>query len=450
MTVTTAPNPSITLRPDLTDWLVLAERAIARRPPAAVEFRAQLGVPASADRPVIMSGHQAEFWHPGILAKAFAAEHVASRAGTMACWVNVDQDSNEPCRVTYPALDARGTLTTAQWSFSDDLSSAADIPTGSRPPIARPAAGCPKPAATGSIASALASACAALTRHAQAPTLAAQVTAAAFDLASPVLATPTIVSASRIATSSLWARVIDRMDADPAACIESYNRAVAAVPEARLSPLNAARGELPLWRLAPGEPRGRITTATLGRFERTQLAPRALLMTGMLRHAACDLFVHGLGGEIYERAAELWLRDWLGWDLAPMALATATLLLPLLAHDAPTEYETNRSRWQAHHARHTPALLGDVWAQQRKLELVAEIRDAKSRGRDPAPLFDEMHRLLSRVRLEHEAALAQLANHAHTLAGTLASSRIAGDRTFAAALHEPSSLARLRARITGS
>lgn len=450
LTVHTAPNPAVAIRPSLDQWSCIAALAIARRPAAAAEFRRQLGLPVSDDKPVIMSGHQAELWHPGILAKAITADHAASLAGTRACWISVDQDSNEPCRVAYPAIDTRGGLVQALWSWSDDLSSAADIPTGSRPSVMHPASGWPKPAATGHIAAALATACAALARHAHSPTLAAQVTSAAFELASAVVATPTVVPASRLASTSLWVRVIDRMDADPAACIASYNRAVAAVPEARLSPLNAARGELPLWRLAAGEPRGRITAATLGRFDRTQLAPRALLMTGLLRHAGCDLFIHGLGGELYDRAAELWLRDWLGWDLAPMAVATATLLLPLLGHDAPTEVETTRARWQAHHARHAPSLLGDVWAQQRKLELVAEIRDAKSRGRNPAPLFDEMHRLLSRVRLEHEAALAGLASHAQALASTLASSRVANDRTFSAALHEPASLARLRVLLTGS
>jgi len=425
-------------------------QSMARRPAAAIEFRSQLGLADRDDQPVVMSGHQAELWHPGILAKAIAAEHTAVRLGTKACWVIVDQDTNEPCRVAYPALNAQGGLIHGYWSMTDALASAADIPTCSRPPVPTPGSAWPRPAATGQIASALASACAALSRHANAPTLARQVTSAAFDLASAVVETPTIISASSLSSTSLWARLLDRMDADPGACTSAYNRAVASVPEARLAPLNQARGELPLWRLAPGEPRGRITASTLGRFERSQLAPRAILMTGMLRHAGCDLFVHGLGGQLYDRAAELWLRDWLGWDLAPMAVATATLFLPLNAPSPPTEGEARRARWEAHHARHTPTLLGDAWAQQRKRELVDEIRDAKSRGKDPAPAFDEMHRLLSRVRLEHEGTLTDLATRADVFEVALASRRVAQDRTFAAALHTTASLQTMRSKLIGS
>ena len=41
-----------------------------------------------------------------------------------------------------------------------------------------------------------------------------------------------------------------------------------------------------------------------------ELMPRALLLTLLLRSFACDLFVHGLGGEIYDPAMEAWVAPW--------------------------------------------------------------------------------------------------------------------------------------------
>ena len=46
------------------------------------------------------------------------------------------------------------------------------------------------------------------------------------------------------------------------------------------------------------------------------LAPRAFLMTAIARLACCDLFIHGTGGERYERVTEAWVARWLGLPLA--------------------------------------------------------------------------------------------------------------------------------------
>ncbi|MEC9372360.1 MAG: hypothetical protein VYC34_00885, partial [Planctomycetota bacterium] len=35
----------------------------------STRFREQLGLPTG--RPIVLTGHQAEFWHPGVLAKFF-------------------------------------------------------------------------------------------------------------------------------------------------------------------------------------------------------------------------------------------------------------------------------------------------------------------------------------------------------------------------------------------
>ena len=55
--------------------------------------------------PVISSGHQPGFHHPGILAKRIAlAKEAASRGGGSA-WLVADQDIDDPEVIRYPDLD---------------------------------------------------------------------------------------------------------------------------------------------------------------------------------------------------------------------------------------------------------------------------------------------------------------------------------------------------------
>ena len=62
---------------------------------------------------MVMSGHQAEVWHAGILTKMLALRGVAGAAGARAAWVVVDQDANEPGIIRYPT-GSGGTLAGAE------------------------------------------------------------------------------------------------------------------------------------------------------------------------------------------------------------------------------------------------------------------------------------------------------------------------------------------------
>ena len=68
-----------------------------------------VGAPIETRGPVFFRGHQAAFWHPGILAKLFAA-NAAARAvrRKVTRWIVVDQDDNDPWRVRYPVRKADG------------------------------------------------------------------------------------------------------------------------------------------------------------------------------------------------------------------------------------------------------------------------------------------------------------------------------------------------------
>ena len=59
------------------------------------------------------------------------------------------------------------------------------------------------------------------------------------------------------------------------------------------------------------------------------LRPRALTNTLFMRWFLCDLFVHGLGGAIYDQVTDQVGRAWIGVEPPGYALVTATLRLPL-------------------------------------------------------------------------------------------------------------------------
>lgn len=233
---------------------------------------------------------------------------------------------------------------------------------------------------------------------------------------------------------------------EPERCVRAYNEAVASVPHARLAPLHLdhPRGiELPLWSLpGSGGSRARVYAATLDAADPGALAPRAILMTGLLRLAGCDLFIHGTGGRAYEAVTERWFRDWLGVTLAPMAVATADLRLPL---EAPcvTDADVARARWEAHRALHDPGILGDESAAGAKRAMIESIRAARAAGRDPLPFYREMHAELRTYREAHAAALGGLARRADRLEDDRLEAAIAADRTWPFPFHADAALCAL-------
>lgn len=428
------PAPALTLRPDARGW-VRALRA-ATPTPAKAAARTELGL--DPDGPLVMSGHQAEWWHPGILAKWLAADAAARATGPSArtAWVVVDQDSNVPWIVAYPTRDAKGGLVRAAWDLSAGALHAADVPTACLPPV-RP----PHPPTTPFpfVHDGLAAIGRSLLAHAHAASVAAQCTAALREAAGSRLPPTPVVFAASLHRLSALRDLIDRIAADPGACVRAYNEAVARHPAARLRLLDVSpsRVEVPLWRLTPGRPRRRVFAHELADTPREELAPRALLMTGVLRLAVCDLFVHGLGGEVYDPVTDEWFAAWLGHAarLTPTAVASATRTLPLGA-DPPTPAQIDAARWIAHHARHDPAVLGDADAAAAKARALAAVRAARGK---PARLaaYRALQAELAAYRDRRAADIAQARSQADALAAQRHAAAVAHDRTWPFPLYPP-------------
>lgn len=449
------------------EWRGLLHRAAQSRSAdsQARAFRREIGLP---DRgPVVMSGHQAEFWHPGILAKYLPGDALASASGDDAtfAWLVVEQDTNNPGVVRLPVRraavsGARG-LRVENWAIdARSREVEADAAVGGRAAV-KPA---PPPAlapgeswAAPGIAAGIAVIHSALARRAGEATASAQWGEAVLDVLEPMShRRARLVRSLVISRTSLFAEVVGRMRSDPAACIAAYNRAVGDHPRERVQAL--AADELPLWvleRSGGAMRRRRATAADLSRPVE-ELAPRALLMTGLLRWAACDLFIHGTGGggaaggghAGYDRITEQWFHEWLGSSggLAPSVVATATLRLNI-GHDGPGPDELRRLQWLAHRARHEPALLNDAAADERKRALVREIRDIKRAGGDARPAYRRMHALLEESRQAHAARLVEFKLAAESAASRLGDAEIAADRTWAFPLYEAEQLSELRDQI---
>ena len=427
----------------LDEWLSRWRPGDAGTDDRGVAFRRELGLPT--DRPIVMTGHQPVFWHAGILAKYLAAEVIAERIGGCAVWCVPDQDVVEPGRVRRPVRRVGGVPAHGPglWDVHEhDLLRWADglgtTPAGARPP------GEPIGVAPDGFASIVDL----LHAHRGEPTAAKQVWSAHKRVLGARMGTTTDAStifATELGATTLFGRLHEMMRDDPVSCAAAYNAAVSAHPVAGVRELVCGeRVELPLWHLSRGEPRRVVYADELRDAAPGALAPRGLLFTGMLRAAGCELFLHGTGGGEYDKVTACWFGEWIGEPLAPAGVVSATARLGLGVPEV-DKTDLLGAIWRAHHARHSPGMLGDNRADAEKSAMIRRIRTA-ARGERRA-LFDELHGLLGRVRTERAEEIAALDREVETIRAALADARIARDREWPWMLHADETLGALRAEI---
>jgi hypothetical protein len=483
-----APGPQITNAAEASRPEVLV-----RSVPAVVEHatdalatstRAALALPT--DRAIVMSGHQADLWHCGILAKWFAMHPIASRASAHAAWIVVDHDTNDPTSIAYPSRGEQGPVRAA-WKWGGESAVGESLlPTRLR--ASRTLKNMPSAELFWSptVHDAMERAHTALHASANASDLAEQLTRAGQQLLAPVTrATPSIVMARRIGATPVFRSLVRTMLKDPVACVEAYNAAAVSFPKAGIRSLEckADRVELPLWSIQ----RSRRPLFAADRDCSGQdlgpedsLAPRALMLSAVLRLAVCDLFIHGMGGGEYDKVTDAWLSGWLTESsrgrtaadpelrslldqrlsrgaavMAPSMVVSATVRLAFPEVVVPTPEEIDRTIWLAHAGRHR--LLGEPDASldaARKRALVAAVdaarRDSagvlKPRRERRAALtaYRELHAALAASRAEHASALAELDRNAAAARAARGIASIVHDRTWSFALHSKEALEGLR------
>ena len=406
------------------------------------QTRRELGLPTQT--PIVMTGHQASWWHAGILAKFFACRALADCWGAAPAWIVPDQDEQAFDTIAIPVRDENGAL--ARESVRVTSPPRAGTPVASLPAFDHLPLSPRSAPACASIEPGLRALAGAVARHSDAPNAARQIAGALATLMEPWLPPAPTVFATNLNTTTLFADLVGRFREDADRATKTYNRAVASIAHAHVATLDRdsarRRFELPLWRVRFGQPRQPVWSDELATLAVEELAPKALLMTGALRLACADLFIHGTGGGVYDRATERWLGEWLGVELAPMLIVSATLTLPI-GNGAPTEHDLHAAVWRAHHARHHPSVLGCDGAQAQRDAFVKEIARARHAGDDPGPAFRTLHDALAEYRDAERDRLAALDAQAESLRARRDAGEIADDRTWAFFLHDPAALTRL-------
>jgi len=396
--------------PSCTQWVELVEQSTESN--AALfgkrlrdwrsEVRRELGL--SIDKPIIATGHQTLLWHPGILAKYLAVHAFAQMHGCATANLIVDQHADGFGSYDVPVRRTDGSLSTRRIELTEPEPG---VPMGLHDAFA------PHPlrgewnAALPSVKRGAKMIYDAVDAHKDAPNAALQMARALNDLMRPWVEPMPAVTATALLQSSVGRALIEQMVRDPHNAAEQYNRAVAAVPEAGIGPLLVRDDyvELPLWRIRDGvrlHAYDNDAEAWLSGDAEFELMPRALFMTALIRLVMCDLFVHGTGGARYDRAMEVWLDGWLGVTVAPTAVATADVRLPLQQGVVVPDVEAARRRYRAlwHDPTSNSASISDA-----KQQWLAKIDDAPRRSLKRRKLFHDMHEALERLREQHAAAL---------------------------------------------
>jgi hypothetical protein len=416
--------------------------------------RRELGL--ADDRPVVATGHQTLLWHPGILAKYLLVEAVAARTGFAVANLVVDQHAAAADGtggfgdLAVPDRRPDGTLAARTLRLA---TARPEVPMGLHPAFDPVAPALPDSVFPDSVRRGVAAIHAAVAAHRDAPDASLQMAAALTDLMARWVRPIPHVTATRLLDTSLGRALVAAMAADPRGCAEAYNAAVRAVPHAHVRPLLVRDDyvELPLWRIRPDGRRMHaydhdVERVSGGDPDAPRLLPRALFMTALVRLGLCDLFVHGTGGARYDVAMERWMDGWLGAEVAPVAVATATLTLDLLPAgtrlDVPASIAAGRRAW------HDPERSdGDAGPGPRKRRLLAAVAASPRRSRERRRAFHEMHEAIAALRAERAPRVRAAADRARAARRQAAAAPVLECRTWAFPLHDPARIDDLAAEV---
>jgi len=460
------------LEPEPGSWPALARAArgdVAWRGRKLSEWKAltrrELGLPE--DRIIIAAGHQAGFWHPGILAKFLAADAVVETIGReRACSLHlgVDQDDNDCVHMAVPAQGEDDALhvervmlvapPSGSWFLHSAYGSPMERPTGEFPAlraldtaeqVARPA--------IDSITPGLRSIEASLRGHERESSLAWQMAFAVNEHLEAWMSRPWLLCASQLLNTSLGREIVGVMRDDAVNCARAYNKAVKD-GTGDVRPLES-RGEiveLPLWRIDEDRKRQALFSNELNEIDLSCLRPRALLMTAIMRLVVCDLFIHGRGGVEYDAAMEKWIRDWLGLPVCPMTMATADAFLFRAATEPVFEADVEEARHEFRRILHDPCSSDGSAVSTEKREWLTAIAAAPRHSRERREKFLEYHRWLDEARSAHAPAIQKARDHQQQLIQLAATQEIISRRDWAFPLYPREMLDaidhEIRARIT--
>lgn len=426
----------------------------------------------SDDGPVVITGHQASFWHPGILARYEATEAYARNlhAATLVELL-VDQDTNDPLTVTLPSfIDGRLDISTFRLAAPDVRTPGeGDTPTGMQPTVSVhvddhvqvPAEHCDV-AIIEQSRYLLSRMRRAIARHRDEPNLAMQIAMAHADLRGVAYGQSQdhslrreLLPVSRLTRTLFWQALIQHMSNDSEKMHRSYNSAASRFPSAGIACLGVDphRGlELPLWTIDPSTGRRqRAWASDLKLYDPNRFLPRALLTTGVVRLVVADVMVHGLGAAEYERVTDAFLTGWLGVEPAPYTTVSATIV-----PDVPPAYYTwdayrqlqQRARWMRYNLHRMPWVGADYARRYEDALRVVNTLPQRSDARRRAS--GELRRIRSEGINVYARRLSQFDAEVNRASNHLVSSSYLAHRTSPFPAYEQADIHELRRSVWGA
>jgi hypothetical protein len=173
------------------------------------------------------------------------------------------------------------------------------------------------------------------------------------------------------------------------------------------------------------------------------LRPRALITTMFVRLIVSDLFVHGIGGGMYDQLTDAIMRQFFGIEPPAMCVATATLHLPQASLSVPGTLAENHAavqhelemqrRLRYHPEEHLSAPSEETQALLReKQELLQAI---PPRG-EKWQWHRQMTRINERLAELNQAAIQQSEQRVHSLAAEERQLKLAYSRELSFCLFE--------------
>ena len=274
------------------------------------EGRRELGLPL--DRPVIASGHQPLFVHPGILLRQLFLAALPPEVAPV--WISVDSDS---AAVELPVPLRRRSYTAHRLVLlsNEDKRVLAALPAPSGARLSRAWERLRERLETLENK-------AILERAAQAWNSLPEPRGnwpGWWETAKASLAGISgvrVLPVTELAATRSFRAFVELLLSRKGAFLEAYQQAAG---RAGISPLPP--GELPFWRLEAGKRRPACAQ------DEVRL-PRALTLTFYLRTVVCDFFLHGAGGVGYEPGVDLLFQEVFHVEPPPWGWLTGTFLLP--------------------------------------------------------------------------------------------------------------------------
>jgi len=473
------PPPRITIDPPIAAW------RMGETSPSQHDARRELAPlldtlglhDATFDpaRPIIAAGHQAWFWHPGILAKDFALAAACARLGAQAIHLVVDHIANPALTIDVPVRRGDALYVEPLRLGDENLA----VGTGRRPPLSRAqlaeAIYRLRENAVGEIA-------VDLDRLLDVPpgfdalrSLSDSITAMQLHAVQAWCPNVFVLRTSQLARLASFQTLAKRMLHDARACVAAYNDAVGEVPAAGVAPLLVERDrvELPLWVIETAGTLGRvfadladatpmltredgtpIKLTTTDGVEHLPLAPKALTLTAFMRSTMCDLFIHGTGGAVYEQVTEHWWDAWTAQPLAPLTVVSADVTLNFTVPVA-TKADLQRAVWFRHHLPHNidrymrdPSELDPALLAEKRALLQG---DPAAHDKPTRRAARRRLRAINRILTQKHHGLIDAAEASVVAARQgVANASAAARRDWCFQLHPPEKLAALRQAISDS